>query len=80
VNIVSPDAVYQGREVVILLSFPPEFEDQIFEAEFDGSTHNPSTWKAEAGGLQIQGHPELHFEIFSQKTNQILVPHSELLG
>jgi hypothetical protein len=32
-------------------------------------SYNLSTWEVEAGGLQVQGQPELHSEIMSQKTS-----------
>jgi hypothetical protein len=31
-------------------------------------SHNSSTWKAEAEGLQIRGQPKLHSKTLSQKT------------
>lgn len=34
-------------------------------------THNPGTWKAKTGGLQVQRQPGMYNETLSQKENKV---------
>ena len=39
-------------------------EEGLFGIHKDCSTYNLSTWKMEAGGSGVQGHPQLHMEFW----------------